>query len=190
MKKGISDSKVKRMRNLLTGDYKKRTNIRSGYTKINEDRVEGDVWEEKGKRWTIKNGIKQNISKLESVRDKFVKPICCPKCNGSMNHKMSTYSWRHFGFCKSCLSFFEMYLKIQGKWKDYLKRVNDNNFESWMVEAIDEYTEWADSSDSKPYVTEAGEIEGWDSKIDKVELKKKLKKDIKKVRKKYYGKNK
>ena len=47
------------MRNLLTKKYGDKTTIRSGYTKKQTIYKEGDVWEEKGKQWTIKNGIKE-----------------------------------------------------------------------------------------------------------------------------------
>ena len=68
MKKGISESKVKRMRNLLTKKYNDKTKIRSGYTKKETIYKEGDVWNENGKQWTIKNGIKRTINKLSSAR--------------------------------------------------------------------------------------------------------------------------
>ena len=38
------------------------------YVKKQEDHKEGDVWEENGKQWTIKNGIKMTISKLDLVK--------------------------------------------------------------------------------------------------------------------------
>ena len=58
MKKGISESKVQRMRNIVKGDYTKSVSTQVGYKK-SDKKVEGDVWEEAGKTWTIKNGIKQ-----------------------------------------------------------------------------------------------------------------------------------
>ena len=49
MKKGISDTKVTRMRNIVTGNYNNRTRIQTGYTATNLIKKEGDVWEERGK---------------------------------------------------------------------------------------------------------------------------------------------
>ena len=68
MKKGISESKVKRMRNLLTKNYNDKTKIRSGYTKKETIYKEGDLWKENGKQWTIKNGINRTINKLSAAR--------------------------------------------------------------------------------------------------------------------------
>ena len=65
MKKAIKESKVQRMRNLVTGNHNSSTEIQTGYSSRRVKRGEGDVWEEKGKTWTIKNGIKQNITKLD-----------------------------------------------------------------------------------------------------------------------------
>ena len=64
MKKSISEAQVKRMRNLVTKKYGAKTEIRAGYTKKRDNRIEGEVWQERGKTWTIKNGIKQNILNL------------------------------------------------------------------------------------------------------------------------------
>ena len=79
MKKGISEAKVQRMRNIVNKDYTKSVNTQVGY-KASEKKVEGDVWEESGKTWTIKNGITQSISKMQSVRDFVKMPLTCPNC--------------------------------------------------------------------------------------------------------------
>ena len=79
MKKGISEAKVKRMRNIVTGNHNKATKIQAGY-KSSDKKVEGDIWEEGGKTWTIKKGIKQSISKMQSVRDIVKMPLTCPNC--------------------------------------------------------------------------------------------------------------
>ena len=61
MKKGIKESNVQRMRNLVSGNYSSKTKISSGYTKTTKDYKEGDIWEENGKQWTIKRGIKRTV---------------------------------------------------------------------------------------------------------------------------------
>ena len=40
MRKGISEDKVKRMRNIVSGNYNSKTKIRSGYTAKNIERVD------------------------------------------------------------------------------------------------------------------------------------------------------
>ena len=70
MKKNLSKNKVQRMRNLVTGDYTSKTVAQSGYSKTSSTKkIEGDIWEERGKQWTIKEGIKQTITKLDAARE-------------------------------------------------------------------------------------------------------------------------
>ena len=63
LKKEFSQRDVKRMRNLITGNFGDRTQVQVGYEKQNQEYQEGDVWEDSGKTWTIKNGIKQTVTK-------------------------------------------------------------------------------------------------------------------------------
>ena len=53
MKKGISEQKFQRMRNLVSGNYGAKKKISTGFTTTKINHVEGDVWEESGKTWTI-----------------------------------------------------------------------------------------------------------------------------------------
>jgi hypothetical protein len=169
MKKNISESKVKRMRNIVKGNYNDRTRIQSGYSKINTEYKEGDVWEERGKTWTIKNGIKQNITKLDLARQKLIPPISCPKCDGPMNHDLSKYYWQKLGMCKNCTVKFHTRLKIDGKWNEYVKELQGKNFEFWLDDIKKEYEEWLDTS-TKKYITETGYVENWTGGKSKEEL--------------------
>ncbi len=71
LKKQFAEKDIQRVRNLVKGKAGEKITHGIGYTKEIEDHVEGDVWQEDGRTWTIKDGIKQNITKL----DKF-KKIC------------------------------------------------------------------------------------------------------------------
>jgi hypothetical protein len=64
LKKEFQEKDVQRLRNLMTGKYGEKTTVGAGYTKQKEFHEEGDIWEEDGRQWTIKNGIKQNVTKL------------------------------------------------------------------------------------------------------------------------------
>ena len=44
---------------LVTKKYGDKTTQSVGYTKVQEFHNEGDIWEEDGRKWTIKNGVKQ-----------------------------------------------------------------------------------------------------------------------------------
>ena len=56
------------MRNLITGNAGSSSETQIGYSKKEVERKEGDVWEENKKTWTIKNGIKQTVPKLDSKK--------------------------------------------------------------------------------------------------------------------------
>ena len=68
LKKEFQRKDVERLRNLVKGKHGDRTTIGVGYTKKHEHYQEGDVWEEDGRTWTIKNGLKQNTTKLDSFK--------------------------------------------------------------------------------------------------------------------------
>ena len=59
---------VERMRNLIKGNVNESAELQVGYTAKREDHKEGDIWEEGGKKWTIKDGIKQTYTKLDKAK--------------------------------------------------------------------------------------------------------------------------
>ena len=69
LKKQFQQKDVQRLRNLMTGKHGAKTTVGVGYTKQQEFHEEGDVWEEDDRTWTIKNGIKQNITKLDKAKE-------------------------------------------------------------------------------------------------------------------------
>jgi len=84
LKKEFNTRDVQRMRNIITKDYSAKTSTQIGYTKEYVEHKEGDVWEENGKQWTIKNGTKQTVTKLDAVRKRVTMPLNCPQCKAPM----------------------------------------------------------------------------------------------------------
>jgi acetyl-CoA carboxylase beta subunit len=80
LKKEFKRKDVQRARNLITGKTGASTGTQIGYNKKTEDYKEGDIWTEGRKTWTIKNGIKQTVSKLDVVKKEVHIPLCCPNC--------------------------------------------------------------------------------------------------------------
>ena len=80
LKKQFSERDLKRMRNIIQKKYNDKTVTSVGYTKAEIQHEEGDVWEENGRSWTIKNGIKRNVRKTESL----AMPLLCPSCNNDL----------------------------------------------------------------------------------------------------------
>ena len=64
LRKEFSKKDVQRVRNLVQGKSSERTTEGIGYSKKEIFYKEGDIWEEKNRKWTIKDGIKQSLKKL------------------------------------------------------------------------------------------------------------------------------
>ena len=90
LNKEFSKRDVQRMRNIVTGNTANRTRVQVGYEKESREYVEGDIWEENGRKWTIKDGIKQNITKLDKFKKSAV-PLFCPSCGTIMNKQLDLF---------------------------------------------------------------------------------------------------
>lgn len=122
---------------------------------------EGDVWEESGKTWTIKNGLKRTVSKMDHARKEQYIPLACPRCNGSMKGPANEKIWSINKTCINCLIDQEHEIIKAGKWEEYEKAkvlANANAFCADMENALQDYLQ---QSVSKSNVTEDGMIETW-----------------------------
>ena len=109
---------IQRMRNIISGNTVERTRIQGGYKKKKIKRVEGDIWEENGKKWTIKGGLKQSITKHDKIREIITMPLKCPSCENAMkptplNKKM----WNIHKNCFDCVIDMETQLKREGTYE-------------------------------------------------------------------------
>ena len=77
LKKEFQKKDVARLRNLVKGKSNQKLGQGVGYTKKEEFHNEGDIWVENNRRWTIKEGIKENITKLDKFKQVSI-PLFCP----------------------------------------------------------------------------------------------------------------
>ena len=162
LKKEFKQSDVQRVRNLVNKDFTSKTKIQTGYSKNNKRYKEGDVWEEGSKIWTIKNGIKQNITKLDEAKKAIRIPLRCPNCGGPMKHHLAKKMYKIHGFCfDPCTVEMEASLRRAGLYEQYEKRMIQGNIqafmndvEQWALEVVSEQT-------SQSFVSEAGDVEDW-----------------------------
>lgn len=176
LKKEFKQSDVQRVRNIVNKDFTSKTKLQSGYQKQIKRYKEGDVWEESGKTWTIKNGIKQNITKLDNAKKALRIPLRCPKCNGSMEHWLAKKMYKIHGFCfDPCTVEYEDSLKQAGLYKQYEERMIKGN----IKEFVDDVERWILNSveDKHTFVTEAGDVEDWGGMSNNT--KSKILKDLK-----------
>jgi len=142
-------------------------------------RQEGDVWvDANGKKWTIKNGIRQTVTKLDDAKT----PHWCPKCSKPMNHRFDIKFWRIRGHCYDCNIKFESELRRQGKWEEYERKIMLRNYIAEVKDKISELQSYHNEV-SKPEFLIMNEhektvlmMEKWDVDVD--QIKEDLQKDI------------
>jgi hypothetical protein len=165
LKKEFAEKDVNRLRNLMQGKFGDKTSVGVGYSKPTEVHSEGEIWFEDHREWTIENGIKQNITKLDKFKHLTI-PLFCPSCDGIMNKQIDTDCFRAQRTCYKCYTEFETKLKIEGKWDEYQKDIHNKEIDN----VIKEYTEYITSEleeSNQSFVAENGDVEKWDGKIDK-----------------------
>jgi hypothetical protein len=189
LKKEFNPRDVQRMRNLITGNTGDRTQIQTGYEKHQEVRKEGDVWEENGKKWTIKNGIKQTVTKLDEIKKLVVMPFACPECGKAM--KVDYYNKKMWGIhrkCFNCVVKMESEIKRQGKWEEYSANIMNSNKNAELDDLEMALEQWLGEKDT--FVSEMGEVEKWGGG-DKSAIYKQVKEEIAELKKRdiYNGEN-
>jgi len=160
LKKEFKQRDVQRLRNLLTKKYGDKTNVGIGYTKQQEFYTEGDIWDEDSRKWTIKNGIKQNITKMDEAKKAHVMPLFCPCCNKLMiTHRDKNYYTIHKK-CLNCVIDFETELRRIGAWDEYEKKIQNQEIDSFITE----FKAWVEDSlteSNQGFISEDGHVEKW-----------------------------
>ena len=176
LKKDFNKKDVERLRNLVKGKGGERTTQGIGYTKKEEFHKEGDIWEADGRKWTIKDGIKQNITKLDKFKKSAV-PLFFPSCGTIMNKQLDPHYYKAYGVCLDCAKKEETQIKNLGKWDEHTKNIHNKEIDK----TIEEYTQFMGmkmNESNKGFVTEAGEVEKWKGGIDKERAEEALREGI------------
>jgi len=160
LKKEFKQKDVQRLRNLITKKHGDKTTVGIGYTKQQDFHSEGDVWEEDGRKWTIKNGVKQNITKMDEAKKAHVMPLFCPTCNKLMvTHRDKNYYMIHKK-CLNCVIDFETELRRIGAWDEYERKIQNQEIDSF----ISEFKAWGEDSlteSNQGFISEDGHVEKW-----------------------------
>ena len=174
LKKEFKKKDVQRARNLIMGNTGDSTGTQIGYKKEIKEYKEGDIWTEGRKTWTIKNGIKQTVSKLDVIKKEVFMPLSCPCCGKIMKKRLDKPNYKIHKKCHDCVIEYEHKLKCKGEYKSYRKKLLTKNsldivneMESYLLEAI--------NTSNSGYVSEDGVIEKWVGGINKKEWSKRIK---------------
>ena len=175
LKKEFSKKDVKRMRNLITGNAGSSSETQIGYSKKEIERKEGDVWEENRKTWTIKNGIKQTISKLDAIKKEVFMPLCCPECGSVMKKHLDKPNYNLHKKCFDCVIDYEGKLRVKGEYDNYIKTLQNKN-QIDLLNQTEQYLLEVVNNTNEGYVSEHGEVERWKGGIDKEKMTSEIKK--------------
>jgi hypothetical protein len=161
LKKEFSKRDVQRMRNLITGKSGDRTAVLSGWEQKIDDHKEGDTWQDAdGRTWTIKNGIKQSVTKMDKLKHLTVMPISCPACKKHMRvDEINKKMYAIHRMCLDCVVEMEAKIKLEGKWDEYAKNVMNSNKNASLEDFERAVEAWMLEQDT--FVSETGEVESW-----------------------------
>ncbi len=121
---------IEKVKKLIAGVGGKGT-PRIGYTgKTIEMRKEGEVWEEaSGRKFTKVDGKRKQITKIPPKG--FDK---CDDCEKLILKTIDQQTYNRFKKCKYCQIDFEMKLKREGKWEDWVKEMEEKRWEKVLAE--------------------------------------------------------
>lgn len=177
LKKTFQKKDVERIRNLVKGKSGDRVTSGIGQTKTTtEDHKEGDVWEVNGKTWTIKDGIKENVTKLDKFKKAAV-PLFCPSCKQVMDKQLDPFYYKSYGTCVDCRAEFETKLKLEGGWEEYTNKTFNKEIDK-QIEEYKNFMKNALSENNNSFITEAGDIEKWVGGVNKNRIDQVMKETI------------
>ena len=173
LKKEFKRKDVDRARNLIMGKSGASSETQVGYKKKRVDYKEGDVWVENKKTWTIKDGIKQTISKMDAIKKEIFMPLCCPKCGKVMKKRLDKPNYKIHKMCFDCVIDYEHKLRIRGEYNDYIKNLKLKNRLTEIDEMENTFLELANQS-NEGFISEHGEVERWIGGIGKQKITKEI----------------
>lgn len=189
LQKEFSEKDIKRIRNLASGNQGDATQTQVGYSRKHVVRNEGDLWEENGKTWTIKNGVRISVSKLADAKKAVFTPILCPSCSKPMKTDADKKMYKIHKSCLDCVVKKETRLKLEGKYKEYEDKIVKSNINAALDDFVDGFDDFLDAMEDKGgFVTEQGDIEDWHGKaLNKQKIREKVMKDVEEARAKING---
>jgi ssDNA-binding Zn-finger/Zn-ribbon topoisomerase 1 len=185
LQKEFKSRDVERMRNLITKKYDDTTGLQIGYRKEQIEHKEGDVWEEDNKTWTIQNGIKMTVSRLDKLKLLLQTPLSCPICGKAMVKKeLDKKMYMMYKKCFDCVIENETELKRQGQYHQHEKQFMEANIDGYINEMETIFEDFINTDINESVVTEAGDVERWvGGKLDKETITKEFQEYIETVRK-------
>lgn len=164
LKREFTEREVQRMRNIVTKKTGERTVIQAGYESLIK-RNEGDIWEENGKTWTIKNNVKKTVPKMSKFKAESIMPLTCPQCNDPLARQSEyvKHLYKLMHKCPKCVSKEESDMKLAGTFDEYAKKMHAQNHLDALDQTEKEFDNFVQHGFEK-HLSELGEVETWDGK--------------------------
>ena len=131
-------SNIEKIQKMVKGIYNRP--IQVGYTGKTL-REEGEEWEDhNGRKWKIQNGQRKQITKVPSRGiDK------CSDCEKLILKDIDQDTYNRMNRCYHCQINFEVDLKVEGKWEDWVKEMEEKRWETILKEYESEMELYKDS---------------------------------------------
>jgi uncharacterized protein YeaO (DUF488 family) len=131
-------SNIEKIQKMVKGIYNRP--IQVGYTGKTL-REEGEEWEDhNGRKWKIQNGQRKQINKVPPRGiDK------CSDCKKLILKDIDQDTYNRMKRCYHCQINFEVDLKAEGKWEDWVKEMEEKRWETILKEYESEMELYKDS---------------------------------------------
>ena len=131
-------SNIEKIQKMVKGIYNRP--IQVGYTGKTL-RKEGEEWEDhNGRKWKIQNGQRKQINKVPPRGiDK------CYDCKKLILKDIDQDTYNRMNRCYHCQINFEVDLKAEGKWEDWVKEMEEKRWETILKEYESEMELYKDS---------------------------------------------
>ena len=131
-------SNIEKIQKMVKGIYNRP--IQVGYTGKTL-REEGEEWEDhNGRKWKIQNGQRKQITKVPARGiDK------CSDCEKMILKDIDQDTYNRMNRCYHCQINFEVDLKAEGKWEDWVKEMEEKRWETILKEYESEMELYKDS---------------------------------------------
>ena len=131
-------SNIEKIQKMVKGIYNRP--IQVGYTGKTL-RKEGEEWEDhNGRKWKIQNGQRKQITKVPARGiDK------CSDCEKMILKDIDQDTYNRMNRCYHCQINFEVDLKAEGKWEDWVKEMEEKRWEIILKEYESEMELYKDS---------------------------------------------
>ena len=131
-------SNIEKIQKMVKGIYNRP--IQVGYTGKTL-RKEGEEWEDhNGRKWKIEDGQRKQINKVPPRGiDK------CSDCKKLILKDIDQDTYNRMNRCYHCQINFEVDLKAEGKWEDWVKEMEEKRWETILKEYESEMELYKDS---------------------------------------------